>query len=808
MNKILIIKFIKVVMSNISMSQWDTLFKDWDIPKKHQKKLIQTLNELYKLQYEKDLKLLKADVEYWKSKSKSKPQLGKNSNEQMSLSKEALRLKTQLIEDMLHQITSFEQEQISWKEYLDSFVNKHSMSLSEVYENFKTYSRQMNGNISTFKNEIDVKVKDYTTIEGDIKKTLSEMKLWIETSKNVLDVKNKRIAELEAENLSLTKRFEIITHEIQNQNNIYEQEIKKWKDISLLTIPMVELLNKTLTKPFINNYGANNILSSNGSVSGFSTILSPLDSDNSGPQSNGNTPTTKEFVNHFENGIWNGDYSKSTHNFDINQSNSNNLKEISSQNLNNLDDNKLFKVEIKELENENDSKTPIKVSISLIDDKHNNSNNSINLSNTNIGLNNEIINESLNSTIKSENKINNGFNNKKLDLFNATPISINNDLSLFNTVNSIQFLKCRRMVHHHIGYNPSKKPDHVDGFAKRARFFHPVALALQTNTCIIAEAGNHCLRKLNLIDNLISTITNPQIANSSINSKKFISKIDCPGGICFDPTNPQHVFVTDLNEKKIYSVDIQKGAIFPVKMKSPSKNTISIAIPFNNPYDCTTNEDGTSLYVTHDCGIAIIRLKSRDCIFIGSSTKTGYRDGLLQDCLFDHPNGITFIDKEVFVVCDSKNHVIRLIDLSKGIVKTIGGKKGIPSIRDGALSDSYFNSPRKICSLTGSTVQYLFITEDNSHIRIVDLTNQIVKTIEMKPKLESPFGIAAKFGKHENNIHLYVADCHSHVVTHTELNLFTESNDSQYSEFSESILGDESIHNEGDSDLGNITDEF
>lgn len=57
---------------------------------------------------------------------------------------------------------------------------------------------------------------------------------------------------------------------------------------------------------------------------------------------------------------------------------------------------------------------------------------------------------------------------------------------------------------------------------------------------------------------------------------------------------------------------------------------------------------------------------------IGGS-KTGFRDGSLQEAEFNNPQGLVFQNQDVLFVADTENHAIRKIDLKNNRVTTVAG---------------------------------------------------------------------------------------------------------------------------------------
>jgi len=102
---------------------------------------------------------------------------------------------------------------------------------------------------------------------------------------------------------------------------------------------------------------------------------------------------------------------------------------------------------------------------------------------------------------------------------------------------------------------------------------------------------------------------------------------------------------------------------------------------------------------------------------------------MLWNLLLLYAINIAKIDDNLFVIADTKNHVIRNLTYTnkEWIVGTISG--GIQGHLDSSLHKSRFSSPRGIC--TQNNVIYV-TDEDNNVIRYISLQENFVKTLHFK----------------------------------------------------------------------------
>lgn len=106
----------------------------------------------------------------------------------------------------------------------------------------------------------------------------------------------------------------------------------------------------------------------------------------------------------------------------------------------------------------------------------------------------------------------------------------------------------------------------------------------------------------------------------------------------------------------------------------------------------------------------------------------GLSDGPFYSALFNNPAGIA-IDpvEDKLYVADQGNHCLRVIDLSKSnAVSTLAGQ-GKPGFKDGPLNQVLFNGPALLTVLPGH--QLAVWDNGNYRIRLVDLNHKTVSTL-------------------------------------------------------------------------------
>jgi DNA-binding beta-propeller fold protein YncE len=102
-------------------------------------------------------------------------------------------------------------------------------------------------------------------------------------------------------------------------------------------------------------------------------------------------------------------------------------------------------------------------------------------------------------------------------------------------------------------------------------------------------------------------------------------------------------------------------------------------------------------------------------------------DGYPEDCRLQHPLGITYRGKALYIA-DTYNHKIKCINLETRITSTIFGS-GKSGDKDGVGTDAEFSEPSGL-SITGG---YLYIADTNNHIiRKANLSTYQVITMNIQ----------------------------------------------------------------------------
>ena len=157
----------------------------------------------------------------------------------------------------------------------------------------------------------------------------------------------------------------------------------------------------------------------------------------------------------------------------------------------------------------------------------------------------------------------------------------------------------------------------------------------------------------------------------------------------------------------------------------------------------------------------------------GANHRARYRDGVGPNARFNNPEGMAISpDGKTLYVADSRNNMIRKIDLATKTVSTVAGHT-FPSSGDGVGKEAGFESPRGLAmSPDGKT---LYVADSgNNMIRKIDLSTNAVTTLAGAGKLMAGYadgvGTQATFKEprslavSSDGQTLYIADTRNHLI--------------------------------------------
>lgn len=304
----------------------------------------------------------------------------------------------------------------------------------------------------------------------------------------------------------------------------------------------------------------------------------------------------------------------------------------------------------------------------------------------------------------------------------------------------------------------------LNGTGTSATFHLPTGITTDGVNLYVADNNNHVIRQINIISKAVTTIAGSGLAGSS-NGTGTSATFGSPFGITTDGTN---LYVTELVNHDIRQINIISKAVTTIAGSglAGSSNGTGTSATFDSPFGITT--DGTNLYVADSKNNVIrqINIISKAVTTIAGSGTAALLNGIGTGASFNSPFGIT-TDGINLYVADTNNNVIRQINIVSKEVTTIAGS-GTAGSLNGTGTSATFRLPYGITT-DGTN---LYVADSENHIiRKIVIASGAVTTLAGSGTIGSvnnPTGTSATFnlptGVTSDGFGLFVTDAHNHMI--------------------------------------------
>ncbi|MFA5260372.1 MAG: thioredoxin-like domain-containing protein [Candidatus Omnitrophota bacterium] len=275
-----------------------------------------------------------------------------------------------------------------------------------------------------------------------------------------------------------------------------------------------------------------------------------------------------------------------------------------------------------------------------------------------------------------------------------------------------------------------------DGVFETACFADPQGMAAQGDILYVADAGNHAVRKVNLKTREVVTIAGTGRKNTSRFPKGAGTSVDLNFPTDLTLINDQ-LYIAMTGAHQIWVLNLKDGNI-QVYAGSGVENLINgplIKSAFAQPAGIVSVEN--ALYVL-DSEVSAVRhvgllLGAKVDTMMGQGLHTfGDDDGAPEKARLQHPLGICKTPESLFIA-DTYNNKIRMFSLADSTLNTLSGdiRSGF---KDGLFQQALFNEPGGLSYMKNQ----IFIADTNNHsIRVLDLENKRVGTMPLKGNVET-----------------------------------------------------------------------
>ncbi len=254
----------------------------------------------------------------------------------------------------------------------------------------------------------------------------------------------------------------------------------------------------------------------------------------------------------------------------------------------------------------------------------------------------------------------------------------------------------------------------ADGPAEKARFNAPQGLAFSDEALLVADSGNHSIRRVDLKTAKVRTLAGTgRVGLSSEDGEQDALGVDLrsPWDLA---VKGDEVYIAMAGDHRIWELGLTLGKMRPYA--GSGREGIATGdldeASFSQPSGLALI--GSDLYVADAEASAIRRIRmepgSVENVVGKGLFDFGDRDGDLKRALLQHASGIAALPDGRLAVADTYNHKIKLIDLGAGKVTTILGT-GAPGSRLAGRADTELNEPGGLAILNG----WILVADTNNH---------------------------------------------------------------------------------------------
>lgn len=286
-------------------------------------------------------------------------------------------------------------------------------------------------------------------------------------------------------------------------------------------------------------------------------------------------------------------------------------------------------------------------------------------------------------------------------------------------------------VLHKVG-GPSR--DLRDGTLEEARFFRPQGLAWGKDRIYVADTENHALREIDLSARTVKTLAGNGRQGAWISGPQDgkITQLSSPWDLAYDEG---FLFVAMAGLHQIWAYHVDSGKIGPFA-GSGHENIVDGSFAeaqFAQPSGLSKYGD---FLLVADSEVSAVRLldlrkKTVQTVVGEGLFEFGHKDGTIFEARLQHPLGVHCDGNRIYVA-DTYNHAVRLIDLDAQNVSTLVGKaemKTACNIDDPACDTLGLFEPSDVKKHKNA----LYLADTNNHlVRVFDLEKMVLRTLSIK----------------------------------------------------------------------------
>ena len=209
------------------------------------------------------------------------------------------------------------------------------------------------------------------------------------------------------------------------------------------------------------------------------------------------------------------------------------------------------------------------------------------------------------------------------------------------------------------------------GSATSASLNFPYGIALDSSSNVyIADAGNHCIRKITVSTGIMTTIAGTGYDRyTGDNGAATSAALNYPYGVSLDSVG--NIYIADTNNHRIRKVTVSSGIMTTIAGTGISgysgDNGVATSAALNYPYAVYVDSSG-NVYIadTYNYRVRMVTASSSIMTTIAGTGIAGYTgdNGAASSASLNYPKAITLDSSGNMYVADTNNNIIRKISVS------------------------------------------------------------------------------------------------------------------------------------------------
>jgi sugar lactone lactonase YvrE len=272
---------------------------------------------------------------------------------------------------------------------------------------------------------------------------------------------------------------------------------------------------------------------------------------------------------------------------------------------------------------------------------------------------------------------------------------------------------------------------YADGVGSQAAFYHNAGLAWvpSQNVIYIADAGNACIRKLDLTTDTVTTLAGVPSQPGLVDGTLAQARFNNPWGILASPDGTK-LYVADTGDHVIREIDLTAGTVSTIAGSGGwgFVDGVGNQAEFKEPTGLAFDATGNNIFITDFEAEAIRELNlNTDAVttIVGMQQSCGYADGPASSATLCNPAMLTTDGRSLFWG-DSNTGLLRVLNLSTMQVSTLAGNPGEMHVVNGDMAEApgELTGPVRYNGVFG-----LAVAPDDSFLLFTDRPENVVRII-------------------------------------------------------------------------------